>query len=152
MKQSPELQNTQNKMHPGSLSAKGFLGDDTRNLADILAEDLAALEKLGVNHSIIADRMKYFTASALSSLGSPVIIDEIYQVTVEDFKGTLPCPFNDPFHAGKQNTRVTNLVTGKSLYWSDLNIHMIETHGFYEGKGSFFRVEPVQVVEILGIQ
>lgn len=151
MKQGPELQAIQARMQPGSLSAKGFLGDDTRNLADILAEDRDTLERLGTSNEAIANRLRYFTAKAASSLGSPVIVDEIFQVTVEDFKGIVPCPFADHFHAAKQNTRVTNLATGRSLFWSDLNVHMIEAHGFYEGKGSFFRVEPADVLDILGM-
>ena len=152
MKQSPELQSIQEKMQPGSLSAKGFLGDDTRSLADILAGDHTTLERLGISHSTFADRLRYFTAGGISGLGSSVIVDGTFEVTVEEFKGSVPCPFSDHFHAVKRNTRVINLATGRSFYWSELNVHMIEAHGFYEGKGSFFRVDPIEAVEILEIK
>jgi hypothetical protein len=34
---------------------------------------------------------------------------------------------------------------GRTISWTDLNIHMIEAHGFFEGKGSFFRIEPIEL-------
>jgi hypothetical protein len=33
-----------------------------------------------------------------------------------------------------------------------MHIHLIDSHGFYEGKGSPFRLEPAALVEILDIQ
>ena len=149
MKQSPELQHIQDNMQPGILSAEGFLGYDTRNLSDILAEDSSTVERLGITDKAIAERMRYFTEKGKSGLGNPVVVNQIFQVTVEDHRGFIPCPFSDNFSAEKRNTRVVNLITNRSVQWSDLNVHMIEKHGFYEGNGSFFRIEPAEVVEVL---
>ena len=151
MKQSPELQGIQNRMQPGILSAEGFLGDDTRNLADILLEDRIAVERLGTDHTALAERMRYFSEKGKAGLGKPVIVDDIYEVTVEDYMGFLPCPFSDHCNVEKRNTRLTILKTGQVVCWTDLNIHMIEAHGFYEGKGSAFRVEPEEIVKALKV-
>ena len=41
-----------------------------------------------------------------------------------------------------------NLDNGKQIRYSLLVPHMIERYGFYEGKGTPYRVEPRQVVEV----
>lgn len=151
MRQSPEFQRIQENMQPGKLTAHGFLGEDARNLADILAEDNAVVGKLGLTHEAIAARMRYFTGKGTDGLGNPVIVDEIYQVVVEDHRGIMPCPFSDNVKVDKRNTRVTNLKLNRDIHWSDLNIHMIEKHGFYEGRDAFFRVDPAAVAEVLGM-
>ena len=43
---------------------------------------------------------------------------------------------------------VTNLETGVSLSYSLLVPQMIERYGFYEGKGTPYRVEPSTVLEV----
>lgn len=151
MRQSPDMQKIQEKMQPGKLTESGFLGDDTRNLADILADDNDTVIRLGLKHEEIAARMRYFTEEGKIGLGSPVIIDEIFIVTVEDHRGVVPCPFSEGFLADKRNTSVINLFTKRTVRWSDLNIHMIEEHGFYEGRGAYFRVDPAEAAEVLGL-
>lgn len=151
MKQNPKLQTIQDNMAPGAYTAHGFLGDDTRNLSDILKQDEFDMRKLGSSHEAIASRMRYFTQIGIETPDIPVIVDEIYEVTVDDHRGFIPCPFADNVKEIKRNTKLTNLVTNQTVYWSDLNIHMIEKHGFYEGKGSFFRNDPSTLFTLLGI-
>lgn len=151
MKNCTDIIKVQENMKPGCFSAHGFLGEDKRSLADILEFDDQTVKRLGFTHVEIADRMDYLTYHGKAGLGSPVIIDSIYEIVVEDFRGLIPCPFSDSHHAHKQNTRVKNLSSGKIIYWTDLNIHMIREHGFYEGNGSAFRVEPSDITSILGM-
>ncbi len=64
----------------------------------------------------------------------------------------LPSPFGDPkrlYH--KIVATVVNKKLNKELRYTQLNVHMILDHGFFEGKGSVFRLEPEDVVEILEI-
>jgi hypothetical protein len=35
------------------------------------------------------------------------------------------------------------------MHWSDLNIHLIAKHGFFEGKGSAFRIEPKELISTI---
>ena len=151
MRQNPSLQDIQQNMKPGSLSAHGFLGEDTRNLADILSEDDSVVMKLDITHKALADRMHYFTQYGKKGLESPVIVDDIYEVVVEEYRGLISCPFRDHFRAAKKTTRITNLKTGQTACWTDLNTHMIYSHGFYEGRGSYFRINPEELAIILGI-
>jgi hypothetical protein len=65
----------------------------------------------------------------------------------------LPSPFGDPkrlYH--KIVATVTNTKQNKELRYTQLNVHMIRDHGFFEGKGSVFRLEPEDVVTILDIR
>lgn len=151
MKQSPRLNQIQENMIPGAFTAHGFLGEDSRALKDILRHDNAEVEKLGLSHEQIAGRMQYFTEKGKELLDIPVTVGENYEILVDDHRGEIPCPFADNQKAIKTNTKFTNRKMGITIFWSDLNIHMIRYHGFYEGKGSFFRNDPEKLAKVLGL-
>jgi len=151
MKQNPKLKKIQENMEPGAYTAHGFIGDDSRSLKDILRADNEAVENMDLTHKDIAARMKYFTDVGKEAPDSVVILDGIYEVLVDDHRGFIPCPFADYAKELKTNTKLHNRDKDKDIYWSDLNIHMIGEHGFYEGQGSFFRTEPVELARILGL-
>lgn len=149
MKQSPELRAIQENMQTGSLAAYGFLGTDTRSLADILRDDDERVASLALTHGAIADRLQFFYEAGQEKLGRAEEVDTQYDVLVEEHKGGIPCPFRDNFTAAKAVITVTDRRSGQTLVWSALNIHMIRAHGFYEGRGAKFRVEPEAVAELL---
>lgn len=151
MKQSPELSTIQERMKPGVITSCGFLGPDRRNLVEILIDDDAAVQRLNTTHRKIAEKMKYFRDKGISGLGMFERIDGHFEVKVESMRGRLPSPFNDQEMIDKQNTTVKNNRLNTEIYFTDLQIHMIERHGFYQGKGSLFRIEPEKLVEILEI-
>lgn len=151
MKQNPKLKLIQENMQPGAFTAHGFLGNDSRALKDILRTDENAVAKMGLTHKDIATRMRYFTEVGKEAPDSVVIMDGIFEVLVDDHRGFIPCPFADYAHELKSNTKLINRELDREIYWSDLNIHMIEEHGFYEGEGSFFRTDPVDLAKILGL-
>lgn len=151
MKQSPKLNQIQENMKPGAFTSHGFLGEDNRALKDILRHDNEAVEKMDLSHAQIAGRMQYFTEQGKEMLDIPIEVDEDYEVLVDDHRGEIPCPFVDNQKAIKTNTRLTNKKLGITIYWSDLNIHMIRHHGFYEGKGSFFRNDPEHLAKAIGL-
>lgn len=150
MKQSPNFKDIQDAMKPGSLSGEGFLGDDDRNLSDIIQTDQQAVNRMGLTHQVIARAMRRLTEAAKTGLGKPVEVDGRYEATDDEFMGRLPCPFRDFFKAEKRTTTIRNLATGQVMSWSDLNIHMIEAHGFYEGLGAHYRLDPAVLVDFLG--
>ena len=147
MKQDPRLQIVENNMRQGVLATYAFLGSDTRSLADILHADQMAVQELGTDHRNIAAGLRNLTDVGLREIGVPVTVKGFYQVTVEEFKGVIPCPFGDNFQARKVLTQVSSPT--RTLYWSDLNVHMIEEHGFYEGIGARYRIDPRAIVELL---
>lgn len=152
MKQPPQLAKAENSMKPGVLTKEGFLGTDGRHLTDILTEDEAEVARLGLTHRIIAARMRYFRDEALKDEGMSVEIEGRFEVVAESFKGKIPCPFGEPGMISKGNVSVTNKETGRKIYFSDLDIHLIGRHGFYQGKGSPYRISPKELKEVLEIE
>ena len=126
------------------------MGTDTRHPIEVIEHDIVALEDLGVTTTEIAQRMRELTELAKPRLGNWIdyAFDKL-RVKSEDFKGSLVCPWPHPGTFDKRITTAERLDTGQKLSWTDLNIHMIEVHGFFEGRGAFFRVEPAQAVQIL---
>ena len=151
MKQSPELKLIQANMIPGSLSAHGFIGDDSRNLTDILRADAKDLQQTGITQEALANRMQELTDFGMRGLGRPMSMDGCFEIEVEDYMGKLPCPFRDNAKVDKRQTRVRRLSTGVIMRWTDLNIHMIREHGFFEGHGSHYRLDPDELVRFLGM-
>ena len=151
MKQSPELKLIEENMMPGSLSAQGFLGDDCRNLTDILRDDARALKQTGITQEALADKMQELTDFGMQGLGRPMSMDGIFEIEAEDYRGKLPCPFRDNAKIDKRQTRVSRLDSGDVIRWTDLNIHMIREHGFFEGHGSTYRLDPAKLVRFLGM-
>jgi len=152
MKQDPRLSDVEKNMRPGEISKSGFLGNDGRKLIDILLDDGQSVTALNLNHKILADRMEYLTEKGREGFGNPILVDGFLEVIVEDSRGTIACPFDHIGMYPKENVKVTNINTGESISWSALNIHMIREHGFYEGKGSPFRIEPLDLIRVLEIK
>ncbi len=151
MKQNPELKLIEENMIPGALSAQGFIGDDSRNLTDILRADADSLKQAGITQEELADKMQELTDFGMQGLGRPVPMDGRFEIEVEDYRGKLPCPFRDNAKIDKRQTRVRRLDTDVVMRWTDLNIHMIREHGFFEGHGSAYRLDPVELGRFLGM-
>ncbi|MBN2050191.1 MAG: hypothetical protein JW760_07075 [Spirochaetales bacterium] len=152
MKQSPQMQRIQQNMRPGVITLEGFLGKDERNLSDILEEDNATVQRLGLSHESIARRMEELKDQGAAGLGEFIEVPPHFEVKVESVRGKLPCPFEHPGIYPKTNITCNNLRTGKSLLYTDMHIHLIGSHGFYEGKGSLYRLEPEDLADILEVE
>ena len=150
MKQSPRDKKLEEVLRSTKLVAGGFMGTDTRHPIEIIEADIVALEDLGITAAQVAERMAELTELAKPQLGNWIdCADAKLRVKSEDFKGALVCPWPHPGTFEKRITTVEHLGTGQQLTWTDLNIHMIAEHGFFEGKGAFFRIEPAEIVSIL---
>ena len=93
--------------------------------------------------------MQQITDAAKAGLGTWVQIDETLEAKVDEARGWLVCPWSHPGTFLKRITSVRAVETGASIQWSDLNIHLIAEHGFFEGRGSNFRLEPAELVAII---
>jgi hypothetical protein len=151
MKQTPEMDHIQARMAPGVITRDGFLGADTRHLADILCEDDAAVHRLDLTHQAIARRMIELRDAGRAGLGELITVDERFAVRVDEVRGRLACPFGDPGLFQKTNTTVRNRISGEEILYTDLGIHLVFAHGFYQGKGSPFRLEPEALAAFLGV-
>ena len=152
MKQTPQMDRIQAAMRPGAITRDGFLGPDSRKLVDILDTDDATVRRLGLTHALIAQRMRQLTAAGEKGLGLPADVPPHFEVTVDSVRGKLPCPFGHQGIYPKTNIAVRNAVTGRQVAFTDLNIHMIEEHGFYEGIGAAFRCDPAELADVLEIR
>ncbi len=151
MKQSPQFTRIQEQMRPGVITLEGFLGTDERNLIDILVEDDGTVRRNGLSHEKIASRMQYFRDKGLDGLGEFLSVDDHFAVRVDSVRGKLPSPFGGPGMYEKVNTTVRNLKKDIEVTYTDMHIHFVRDHGFYEGKGSTFRLEPERLIETLEV-
>ncbi len=138
-------------MRPGRLSTAGFLGKKERLLDVLAADNRYVVDELGLTHQQLARPLLVLGAVAARDAvqGPKEVVYEgrRFRVKATIFKATVTSPFDD---GTKTNCEVTaeNLGSGKKLTYSLLVPQMIERYGFYEGKGTRFRVEPRTIVEV----
>ncbi len=149
MKQTADFDRVQAQMRPGVLTQPGFLGADARKLADILDADNAAVLRLGLTHRGIAARLAEFRAAGAGGLGTEIPVAPHFEVRVDGARGVLPCPFGHPGVFDKLFTVIRNRRLGDEVVCSDLQLHLIGEHGFYEGEGSPYRLDPKRLARVL---
>ena len=149
MKKSPQDKKLDEILRSSRLTAGGFMGDDERSVFELIDADTAALAELDLTKEQVAMRMRQITNAAKSGLGTWVRVEKNLDGKVDEARGRLVCPWPHPGAFPKRMTTVKAIKTGASIRWSDLNIHLIDEHGFFEGKGSDFRIEPKELVRVI---
>lgn len=149
MKITPQELKTTQRMQPGVITLSGFLGSDTRPLNEIVADDAATLARLERSPHEIAKRMESFTKASWDSYLDETLVEDKYLVQTEVYRGRLPCPYGHSGIFRKAITKLTNQSNGLSVVWTSLNIHLIMAHGFFEGRGSVFRLDPQTLVKAI---
>lgn len=71
-----------------------------------------------------------------------------YRICIYTTMGYQLSPFLDNTRAGS-DVVLQNLTAGKKLRFSPLVPEMIERYGFYEGRGTPYRIEPSAVLAVL---
>lgn len=128
---------------------ESFLGSDTRTIAQIVESDEAELRAAGLSADQLARAMRDLTAKGLEILGNDVPADG-YKVRVEEYMGQIGCPFKHAVREAKRNTTAVD-PQGRVMTWTDMSIHLIESHGFFQGEGSDYRLEPLELAAFLGL-
>lgn len=149
MKESPQDKNLERMLRSTKLAAGGFMGTDTRSPAQVISDDAQTLEQFGYPAAQVGLRMTELRDAALAAFGNWVEISPTLRVKCEEYKGAMVCPWPHSGRYAKRITTAERVDLKKSICWSDLNIHLISEHGFFEGSGAFFRIEPRDIVEIL---
>ena len=141
-------------MRPGAKSdvgsEDGFLGPDEKLLDVLAADNKYVVDELGLTHQELAKHLHAMgTIGFWQSREGAVFTyrGRRFKVTMLLTAGSQKSPFHDGTASGA-NARVENLDTGKKLAYALLVPDMIERYGFYEGKGTPYRVDPKQVVEV----
>ena len=149
MQKKYSLDALEQTLRQASATREGFLGRDERGLAAILQADDEAIRRRGLTHAHIARHLLALRQAGWEGLGEPVSVPPHFEVCVDAARGKLPCPFGDQGSFAKVNTTVRNLESGKEITFTDLHIHLIATHGFYEGRGAQFRLDPEHLMDTL---
>ncbi len=149
MKENPAMKKVIDNMKPGVISLHGFLGGDKRDIEQIIEHDAAELERLGMTLDEVAGLLQNIEEKALEGFGSFVKLEGGYDAKADSIRGKLPCPFAHPGLFRKTVVTLKHTESGEELLFTDLGIHLIKEHGFFQGKGSPFRVEPKKLKELL---
>ena len=109
------------------------------------------MEKRGLTHRELARHLHIIGAAAVKhGAAKPVEIlyhGKKFRVSATCYRGFQESPFEDGTKANC-NVKVANVATGKELGYSLLVPYMVERYGFYEGKGTPYRVDPAKVLEV----
>ncbi len=149
MKESPNTIKLEQMLRSSKIVADGFMGNDNRTLYELLAADGRQLASLAITPRQLAQRMKEITEITIPQLGNWIKIDDNIKAKSDDFKGMLICPWPHPASFDKRLTTVQAVDSDEEITWSDLHIHMIGEHGFFEGHGSAMRIEPGELIRLI---
>ncbi len=150
MKLSPQDRKLMDRMAPGALSRDGFLGDDARPIGEILQHDNSTVNALGLTHEQIATELGKVLQAAMATYGTPVKVGEHLLASYRESMGRIPCPFADGVFP-KGEVELTDTRSQSTVRFTPLSVHMIERHGFYQGRGSRYRLEPDQLARLLDL-
>ena len=145
MKLTPQERRVLQRMAPGVLCREGFLGGDVRPLPEILDTDRAAVDRLGTTDAELAGCLGRACEAARAALGRQVTLAGGLTAVYREAMGIIPCPWGDGVKLPKGEVELTDPAAGGKLLFTPLSVHLIEEHGFYQGRGSRYRVEPAEV-------
>ena len=139
------------------MSVAGFLSEDEGLLAVLAADNRYVVDELKLTHQEIARHLHVLGAIGKLQFAHDRQHKE-FRYHGRRFKvihftathGTQPSPFRDGTWT-QNDAVVQNMENGKKLGFSLLVPFMIERYGFYEGKGTSFRVDPREIVEVLDL-
>ena len=140
-------------MWPGAASTAGFLGKDEKLLQVMAADNKYVVDELGSTHQDLAKHLHAMGAVWLWQLKNKQLEREFlyhgrkFKVNGVATLGFQDSPFGDGTKSGSDVT-VHNLSNGKKLEYALLVPYMVERYGFYEGKGTTYRVDPRKVVQV----
>jgi hypothetical protein len=152
MKMSPEYTKAQQNMQPGVITSDGFLGNDTRNIVEIIEADEEEFSRRGLDFDEVVSLLRKLLEEGRRGLGEPVTIENKWIVTTSEARGHLASPFEDGIFR-KVNAQIDHAPGGKpdgaSLLVSDLSLHLMEKNHFLQGVGASFRIDPQMVKKVL---
>jgi hypothetical protein len=153
MKQSPDDRKVMERMRPGVLCLDGFLGADSRTPWEIIDADSAIVEQLGLNHDEIAEGLREILGAAAAGMGALVRVgpDDRLEADYREAMGRIPSPWSGEGVFPKGEVSLSDPATGTTLHFTPLSVHLIEAHGFYQGRGSRYRLEPDELARMLGL-
>ena len=148
-RRAPEEAEMYALLGPSPISAQGFLGEDARDWEDILADDQRTLEGLGVPRDRLVLALRDVFDRAMQSGGDPVEVGPGVVAECLECRGRVPSPFQGEGTFPKHQVRVSREDGSEALVITPLALHLIARHGFFQGIGSPFRIDPARAVSLL---
>jgi len=149
MKKSPEEANLEDRLKPSIFSGGGFLGHDDRPINEIIADDLKALEEETINKNDLEKLLEKAFKQVKQGWGQKIQLSENLYGTFYESKGKIPSPFRGDGVFEKGEARIIHQKEDQELIITDLSLNLIKKHDFFQGKGSRYRINPVQAYYIL---
>lgn len=149
MKHNPAEQIIRDRLEPGHISIEGFLGHDDRTISDIVAADTGEVEAAGLTTEALGAFLEHLHVTGDGGWESRVpMYDGKISVRSDETLGQIPCPFACGAHTHKSVITVKDADGENLLIFTPLDAHLIEAHGFFEGKGSPYRIEPAELIAL----
>jgi hypothetical protein len=149
MKQNPAEQAIRDRLEPGRISVEGFLGNDQRPLADIIVADTSEVEAAGLTVEQLGEFLETLHLIADEGWeGRVPAFDGKITVRSDETLGQIPCPFACGAHCHKAVIEVTNDKAEIIFRFTPLDAHLIREHGFFQGKGSAYRIAPAELIAL----
>ena len=151
MKETPQDKSLEERMGASKFSGEGFLGTDHRPVDEIVADDLRTLERLGVPPEKLLAALRDAFEKARAALGCDVIVRQGVTACAHESRGAIPSPFRGDGVFEKGEVVVADSASGEQLVLTSLGLALIEKHGFFQGRGSRYRIDPAAAVRLLGL-
>jgi hypothetical protein len=152
MKESPSEKELRERLGPSIFSGEGFLGNDTRPVIEIISNDLALLDKTGITADKIAELLTEVYNKAVKGFGADVEVFPGVYGKYNESMGKIPSPFTGEGVFPKGEVVVRYSASGDEMVLTPLSIHLIKAHGFFQGRGSRYRIEPEKAADLLKLK
>ena len=156
---SVDIDELERRMRPGGWSQEGFLTPE-QSLVQVLANDLASIQELGVSGKQIADALeRLLERGARGDRFRPEYVEH-FKVRIIRSRKMRTCPWApkqfERCHIGRgvkylttEDFEISNRLIGESLSGTSLCLHLIRDHSFFGGPGTMYRIEPKKAVRVL---
>lgn len=151
MKETPADKSLEDRLGASKFSGEGFLGTDHRPVDEIITDDLRNLAQLGVSKEALLVALRDAFERGRAALGGEVELRPGLMAVAHESMGRIPSPFRGDGVFEKGDVVVTDSATGEKLVLTALGLAMIEKHGFFQGHGSRYRIDPARAAALLGL-
>ena len=152
MKLSPAESRVVERMASGVLCRDGFLAGDPRPLPEILDTDASEVARLNLSHEQLAQRLAKLLDVAMEGMGATVEVGGGLRVRYAESMGRIPCPWGGCGVFAKGEVEVIGPDGTVPARFTPLSVHLIGRHGFYQGRGSRYRMEPASLAGLIGLE
>jgi hypothetical protein len=145
-----EISYLEKSLKPNQSSTNGFLGTND-GLIETLLNDNRNVAAMGLTHQQMALPLLVIV-KAIDKADS---FETVYRgvklkVNIQGWMGKQYSPFGDHLSSSRDVT-VTNVETGAHIEFSEMLGGLIYKYGFYEGRGTSYRLEPKQIADVFGL-